>query len=245
MANAVSAWSGTSNSGRGRAFAGAERALDERLDVRRVEVADRHDRHQVGAVPVLVEALQGLWRKPVERFLGANRQPLAVARSLEEDGCLRILHPGIRTPSLPPFLDNDPALLVDGVEVERQPVRDVAEEQERLAHRFGVVGGHVQHVHGFVETRVGVHARPEPHADRFHELHQILLGEVLAAVEGHVLDEVRQPELIVVLDDGADIDGQPQFRAPERAVVDPDVVAKAVRKVPDFDARVDGNRLVQ
>ncbi len=124
-------------------------------------------------------------------------------------------------------------------------MRDIAEEQKRLAHRLGVVGRHVQHVHGLVEARVGVHARPQPHADRLHELHQVLLGEVLAAIEGHVLDEVRQPELVVVLDDRSDIDGEPQFGPPERAVVDPDVVAKAVRKVPDLDARVDGNRLVQ
>ena len=77
----------------------------------------------------------------------------------------------------------------------------------------GLSVGHVQHVDGLVERGVGVHARAEPHADRLHEVDQVLLGEVLAAVERHVLDEVGQAELVVVLDDRADVDDQAQLGA--------------------------------
>ena len=169
----------------------------------------------------------------------------AVARVLEQHGRLRVLHPGVRAAALPPLLDDDAALLVDGVRVERQPVGDVAEEDERLAQRLGVVGRHVQHVRRLVEARVGVHAGAQPHADRFHELHQVLLGEVPAAVERHVLDEVRQAELVVVFEHRPRVDHQPQFGAPEGPAVLPDVVAQAVREIADADPLIRGHRLIE
>ena len=68
---------------------------------------------------------------------------------------------------------------------------------------------------------------------------------MLAAVERHVLDEVGQAELVVVLDDGPDVHDQPQLRAPHRPLVGPDVVPQPVRQVADRDARIDRDRLIE
>ena len=48
---------------------------------------------------------------------------------------------GVGAAALPPFLDDDAALLVDGLGIERQAVGDVGEEQERLLHRLGLSVG--------------------------------------------------------------------------------------------------------
>ena len=71
---------------------------------------------------------------------------------------------------------------------------------------------------------------------------QVLLGEVLAAVERHVLDEVGEAELVGVLDDRPDVDDQPELGALVGRAFCADVVAQAVRQVADRDARIDRDR---
>ena len=44
-------------------------------------------------------------------------------------------------------------------------------------------------------------------------------GKVLGAVERHVLDEVRQPALVVVFENRAGVDDQPQLGALLRLLV--------------------------
>ena len=77
----------------------------------------------------------------------------------------------------------------------------------------GLSVGQVQHVDRLFEPGVGVHVRPEPRADRF-EIRDELPGlEVLAAVERHVLEEVREPLLVVGLVEGAGLHRQPEQHA--------------------------------
>ena len=105
----------------------------------------------------------------------------------------------------------------------------------------GIVGRNLQLVDGLVEARVGVDVRAEAHADRLHERDDVLLREVARAVERHVLDEVREPALIVVFEDRAGVDDEPELGAALRLLVRADVVAQAVRQRADGDPRVDGN----
>ena len=77
----------------------------------------------------------------------------------------------------------------------------------------GLLVGNLQLVDGLVEARVRVHVRAEPHAERLHEVGDVLLREVPGAVEGHVLDEVGEPALVVVFEDRARLDDEPKFGA--------------------------------
>ena len=77
----------------------------------------------------------------------------------------------------------------------------------------GLVGRNLQLVDRLVEAGVGVDVRAEPHAERLHERGDVLPGEVPRAVERHVLDEVGQPALVVVLEHRPRLDHQPQFGA--------------------------------
>ena len=76
-----------------------------------------------------------------------------------------------------------------------------------------VVGGNLQLVDGLVEARVGVDVRAEAHAGRLQEGDDVLLREVPRAVEAHVLDEVREPALVVVFENRSGIDDEPELGA--------------------------------
>ena len=65
------------------------------------------------------------------------------------------------------------------------------------------------------------------------------------ALEFHVLDEVRQPALIVVFEHRARLDDQPELRATRGLRVRPHVVAQPVRQRADDDLRIDRHRLRQ
>ena len=92
-------------------------------------------------------------------------------------------------------------------------MRPVFEDEQRPVDHRGIVGGDLQFVDGFIEARVGIHVRAEPHAERLHEAGDVLLGEVQRAVEAHMLDEVREPALIFVFEHGARVDDEPKLGA--------------------------------
>ncbi len=83
--------------------------------------------------------------------------------------------------------------------------------------------------------------RAEAHAGRLQEGDDVLLREVARAVEAHVLDEVRQPPLIVVFENRSRVDDEPELGAALRLLILADVVAQAVGERADGDPRVDGN----
>ena len=87
--------------------------------------------------------------------------------------------------------------------------------------------------------------RTETRPDRLEEGHQLARLEVGAAVEGHVLEEVRQASLIVVLLHAADVDGEPQRHAIGRAGVLAEEVAQPVWQAAGANRRIQRQRLGQ
>ena len=219
----------------------AEVRPDERLDRRRLEIADRDDRHQIGPVPIGVELLQTVVGERPEDLGLADRQPIRVAGVLEKDGKLRVQHPRARPQAHPPLLEDDPALFLDLLRIERDGLRPVFHDEQRPVDDAGIVGRNLQLVDRLIEARVGVDVRPEAHAHRLQEGDGLLLREVARAVEAHVLDEVGQPSLIVVLENRSRVDDQPELGAALRLLIPADVVAQAVGQRPDGDPRVNGN----
>jgi hypothetical protein len=65
------------------------------------------------------------------------------------------------------------------------------------------------------------------------------------AIEAHMLDEVCEPALIVVFENGARIDDEPKFGAGLRLLVRPDVVAQTIRERADRDERIDRHGLAE
>ena len=78
-------------------------------------------------------------------------------------------------------------------------MRPVLEDLERGIDDVLTIGGDAQEIDRLVERGRSVHMGTETHAERLEGLHELHLREVLCAVEGHVLDEMGQAELVVVL----------------------------------------------
>jgi hypothetical protein len=118
-------------------------------------------------------------------------------------------------------------------------VRPVFEDEQRPLDDRRVVGRDLQLIDGLIEARIGVDVRAEPHAGRLQKRDHILLREVTRAVEAHVLDEVCEPALVVVLENRAGIDDEAELGASLRLLILAEVVAKTVRQRADGDPRID------
>ena len=172
-------------------------------------------------------------------------RPFGVARALQQHGHLRVPYPLAGSEPQPPLLENDAPLFVDLDRVERDVVREVFENGERPIHDRRIAGRDLQLVHRLVEAGVRVHVRAEPHAERLHEAGDLLLRKMLRAVEGHVLDEMREPALVFVFEHRTCLHHEPKLGARLRQPVLADVVAQAVRKRADGDQRIDRNGLAE
>ena len=127
--------------------------------------------------------------------------------------------------------------------IEYLAVCPVLENRESLVDDARRVGRDRQDVDGLVEARVRVEVRAEPHADRLEILDQVVLREMLRAVERRVLDEVREAELRRRLEHRAGVDDEAQLGALLRSAVLTDVVPDAVRQRADRTLGSTGSRV--
>ncbi len=230
---------------RGRILQAREVLLDELLGLRRIDVADHDDCHQVGPVPVLVEALERLGLEIAQHVFAADRQAFGVARAVEQARIDLLAHAVGGAFAQARFFEDDAALLVDGVSIEAHAVGPVFQHLEGAGDVLRFVGRNRQDVHGLVERGVGIQVGAEAHADRLQVRHQLVLAEIGRAIERHVLDEVRQAALVVVFQDRAGLDDQAQFELVFGARIALDVVGQAIGQLADLDLRADRDHGVE
>ena len=125
-----------------------------------------------------------------------------------------------------------------------RPPGEVRECRKALRHDVGFVARQFEHVHRFVKARVRVDVRSEPRTSRLEVLHELSGSEVLAAVERHVLDEVREPLLVGVFLERAGFHGQSKQHAFRGPGVLADEELKAVWQRAADDRAVKGNRFL-
>jgi hypothetical protein len=168
---------------------------DLSLDRRPVDVADDDDGHQFRAVPRVVEAGQRLAAGFPDDAIQADREPLGHAGARLDELKLRDKRPvAHRVPG--PFLaQDDPALLLDQGGLDQQAPCVVGQDPQAVREGRGGRVGKLELINravkrgGCVRIGAGAHAQATE-----------LLGEgagriVRAPVEGHVLEEVREPPL--------------------------------------------------
>ncbi len=107
-----------------------------------------------------------------------------------------------------------------------------------------VVVRHLELVHRLVERGVGVDVGPERRTEAAQHVDQLVLGELLGAVEQHVLDEVGDAGAGSGLVDRAGVDRQPQRGLGAGTVVVAHVVPQPVVERAGADDVVVGDRLV-
>ena len=220
-----------------------EQFLDRLLDLLLVNVADDDDRLPFRPVPGVVERAQPRHRGVADDLRFADRQPLGVARVVEEHRELLVADARSGAQPAAPLLDDDAAFLVHFLLRERQSAGKVGERGQAFRHDVRLVARQVEHVDGFVEAGVRVHVRAEPRADRFEVRHQLARLEVRAAVERHVLDQVREPKLIVGLEQRSRLHREPHRHALRGPRIRPDEVGEAVGQLRGAHGGVERNRV--
>ena len=184
----------------------------------------------------MLEALQ-----PVEV---TDQVAVLVARALAQS--LQQLHR--RTPrstvARAQLLHDDAALGVDLLGPERDEVRPVVQDQHGRVDDSLARGRDVRNVvNRLVPARAGVEVVAEFHADGLQVLDELFSGKVLRAVEGHVLEEVGQTLLVVLLLDGAHVVQDVEVGLPLGLFVVPDVVGQSVVEPARADLLVRRYRL--
>ena len=96
-------------------------------------------------------------------------------------------------------------------------------------------------VHRTVDACIGVEAAAILHTDRLQIFSHRASGEVFRAIEGHVLQEVSQTLLRVILLDGTHTLGNVEVGLFLRGVVVTQIVRQAIIELADTDTVVNGN----
>jgi hypothetical protein len=134
--------------------------------------------------------------------------------------------------------EDDAALLVDLRVEQQQAAGVVGQHLQALGDVFRVGVGQLQHILGAVETGGGIGVAAETHAHALEKLDERAGRVVLAAVEGHVLEEVRDAALILLLMERTRLDEQAERGAALRLLVGIDHVAHAVGQGAEARRRV-------
>ena len=196
----------------GRAFRNrSEGASDQRFEPGRIGIADGNHGHQIRAIPVTPEASDRLGRCRFEHRRQANRQPVCIERPLEQHRELFGAHAFAGTESGSPLGEHYAALRDHFLWIERDASRDITQKSKAFLENARAVRWHRQDVHRLVEARIGVQVGAESHADRLEIFHDVVLREILRAVERHVLEKVREAPLIVVLENRTGVHDEAQF----------------------------------
>ncbi len=209
------------------------------LDAVHIHVADHDEGDQLRAVPLGVVVAQGLVGERLQKIEITDQVALFVAGAFAQR--LDELHHRAPLGAVAgaELLHDNAALRVDLIRLEGDEVRPVVQDQQgRVDHALagGAVhlDGHVgQTVGGLVPAGGGIEVVAELDADLLGVFDHLLAGQVLRAVEGHVLQEVGQTLLVVLLLNGADIIQNPEVGHVLRLLVVADVVGHAILQPTD------------
>ena len=223
---------------RGAGFEGCERRHDLALHRGGFDVAHHDDDHLFRAIPRVPEFHKTFARRPLDDFLQADRhagRQTSRAQDKLELGELRAVGDRVARPLL---TEDDAPFLFDFLRPEEQPARIIGQDAQAFSQRGLLRIGQLQHILRAVQTRGGVGIAAETHTHALEKLDQRAGSKVLAAVERHVFEEMRDPALVVLLVQRTGEHEQPQRSPALGLAVRVDDVAQSVLQHAEFRRRV-------
>ena len=215
---------------------GREYLFDAPFHPRHVEVAHHGDGFQVGAVPFVVEVAEGLGFEVLDDVKAPDDVAHGVLRAFVKHGHDLALYAELRRAARAPFFGDDSPLGIDFVTVEGQVVRPVVQYQQAGVQQVYVCGGHgADVVHRFVLGGVGVEVAAESDTVFFQGRNNSFAGKVFCTLEGHVLQEMRQTVLCVVLKQGTGVADDVETGTLFGLFVVTEVVGDAVGQLANHD----------
>ena len=166
-----------------------------------IDVANHDYGHEVGTIPIAIEPHQLLTGGALDDLGSADRRPVHIARAFELDAADLVRGSLVCAQVHPPLGKDDGTLAFDAARVERGAARPVLQDGQRAVEGARHVGWHAERVLRFVEARFRIRVRADAQSERAEKVVDALSGKMRGALELHVLDEVRQPSLIVVFKD--------------------------------------------
>ena len=221
-----------------------EGTLDAGLHVVDVDVAHDDQCLHIRTVPGVVEVRQALGLEGLEVLLGADDGRGGVLGVTIEIRIRLLAHAPLGGVAGTLLLQDDAALLVDLLRVAGHEVGVVVHDEDAgvddgRTHQGNVV----EQVDGLLNARGGVHVAAEGSANALQPVEDALAGEVLGAIEAHVLQEVGEAVLVGQLLQGADVGRQVELGPLGGLLVVTDVVSQSVVKLADAGGRIVGKLL--
>jgi len=211
---------------------------DEFFRGRGVEVADGDDGQLLRAVPGVPEFREPLAGRVRDDLLQADGNALGQERAGQHELELRDKGAEAHVVAGALLAQDDAALLVDLGRLQQEAAGIIGEHPHALGER-GLVGlRQLEQVLRAVEAGEGVRVAAEAHAHALEELDERARRVVRAAVEGHVLEEVREAALVLALMERAGLDDQAQRGPALRLLVGIDDVADAIGQPAEARRRV-------
>ena len=193
-----------------------------------VNVTDHDNSLQIRTIPIMVEVFNHLIVKSLQNIQLTDGHTVGVTGILHQDGPVLLAHTIVGTETETVFLDDDTALFVNLLVVVEQTGGPAFQNLEAEVNIAGIVCRHGNHIDGLVEAGVSVEVGTEHHTLAAQFVNHAVARETLNSVEGHVLGEVRQTLLVVVLLVGAGVHGETELHAVFRVVVLTDVIGHAI-----------------
>ena len=206
--------------------------FDAVLDLINVDVADDDDALEVGTVPFMIVVAKELMVEMSHHFLGTDDGHRGAVGTVGVDlGQDLAIDTHLCIQALTHLFQDDAALVLDLVVFKGDEARPVVQHEQAGVDESRVGGRDVvEHIDGLLETRPSVDVGTELHAVAFHVVEHGFLGEVLQAVEGHVLQEVCESSLSFLFQDGTHLLGDIEVGPLCRFLVVPDKVGESVVK---------------
>ena len=101
-----------------------------------------------------------------------------------------------------PFLEDDAALRIDLFVQKEQTAAPVVHDKERRVHDSCAVRRYIREtIDGLVDRGIGIDVSAEIHTHGLEIIDDAFAREVLGAVEGHMLQKMRQTVLVILFED--------------------------------------------
>ena len=225
--------------GIGRCLDGREQFLDFLFRAVDVDVANDDDALVLRIVPFAVVVAERFGVTAVDNLHQSDGEALAVFASRIELGQHGLDDFLLSHDAHAILIVHDVTLLVDGFRRQRQSVRPVFQHEQTRVECRDACRRHVgDEIYRLVDASRCIQVATVFHTDGLQILLQGVALEVVRAVEGHVLQEVGQSALVVVLVDGAHFLGDVEVDHMFGIVVFADVISQSVVQFADANLRV-------
>ena len=211
-----------------------------RFNTVHVDVADYDDRLIVGTVPFMVVVTECLVLEVIDDGGVADDIAFRVLRTRVHELVQFLPYTSACGTSGSPLLEDHATLGIDLLVQKEQTATPVMHDQQRTIDDTGTVGRHVREtIDGLVDGGISVDVTTEIHTHGLEIIDDSFAREMLGTIERHVLQEVRQTVLMILLEDGTHGLCDMELSTLFRLLVMTDVISQSVVQLAVTNLRVD------